>query len=88
MDQSKVITATFTSRPQMSLGPCLGGSNKEGFQFTVEGLLGGIFRVDWSANLSSWNTLVRLTNTLGKAQWLDQSAVGQEIRYYRALPGP
>src|SRR5207248_2314252 len=69
--QSKIITASFTTRPRLSLGPCLGGWREEGFQLTVTGDIGGRYRIEQSSGLTNWSLLGSFTNTYGILQVID-----------------
>src|SRR5207247_5140243 len=49
---SKIITAQFTKRPRLSLGPCLGGWRETGFQLTLTGEFGARYRIWRSSGLA------------------------------------
>src|SRR2546425_812166 len=68
MDQSKVITATFTRHSVLSLGPCSGGVRELGFQVTLSGDLAGRYQIDSSADLLHWTPFALLTNVFGSTQ--------------------
>lgn len=85
LTQSKVITANFTKRPRLSLGPCLGGWREEGFQLTLTGEFGEHYRIEQSSALENWGTLVSFTNTYGIWQMIDTAATNDTTRFYRAL---
>jgi len=86
--QSKVITANFTERPRLLLGPCLGGWREDGFQFTLTGQLGARYRIEQSSELMNWSTLASFTNTYGIWQATDLSAIAGGTRFYRAVKEP
>jgi hypothetical protein len=88
LTQSKVITANFTKRPRLSLGPCLGGWREEGFQLTLTGEFGGHYRIEQSSALENWSTLVSFTNTYGIWQMIDTTALNNATRFYRAVEEP
>jgi hypothetical protein len=88
LTQSKVITANFTQRPRLSLGPCLGGWRVEGFQLTLTGEMGGRYRIEQSSGLMNWNTLESFTNTYGIWQIMDTTATNEATRFYRAVEEP
>jgi len=88
MNQSKVITASFSRWPKLSLGPCYGGMREDGFQMTLAGELGARYELDGSVDLVHWAPMVSLTNTFGSVQFLDAGSTNQPFRFYRALPTP
>ena len=53
LTQSKVVTAQFTKRPRLSLGPCLDGWRETGFQLTLAGEFGARYRIERSSCFSS-----------------------------------
>lgn len=85
LTQSRVITANFTKRPRLSLGPCLGGWREEDFQLTLTGEFGGRYRIEQSSGLENWSTLQSLTNTFGIWQMIDTTATNDVTRFYRAV---
>ena len=88
LTQSKVITASFTKRPWLALGPCFGGEREAGFQLTLTGEFGGRYEIEQSSGLLNWSPLVSLTNTYGIWQMTDTAATNQATRFYRALEVP
>jgi hypothetical protein len=46
---------------------------------------GMAYRVEGSADLSTWRRLATVTNLTGKLQWTDPDAPGQSTRFYRAV---
>jgi hypothetical protein len=88
LTRSKVITAIFTQRPRLSLGPCLGGWREDGFQLTLTGEFDGHYRIEQSSGLTDWNTLANFTNTYGIWQMMDTTATNDTTRFYRAVEEP
>jgi len=88
LTQSKVITANFTKRPRLSLGPCLGGWREQGFQLTLASELGGRYRIEQSSGLENWSTLGSFTNASGVWQMIDTAATNNATRFYRAVEEP
>ena len=82
--QSKVITAQFTKRPRLSVGSCLGGWRESGFQLTLDGEMGGRYRIEQSSGLMDWSALGSFTNQYGIWQGID-AAPNDTRRFYRAL---
>lgn len=85
LTQSKVITANFTKRPRLSIGPCLGGWREDGFQLTLTGEMGGRYRIEQSGGLENWSALGSFTNTYGIWQMMDTTATNDTTRFYRAV---
>ena len=85
MTQSKVIAASFTSRPTLSTAPPLNRMAEQGFRFSLIGELGIACRMDGSSNLSSWVPLGWLTNDFGTSQFLDPAALTNAAQFYRAV---
>lgn len=83
---SKVITAHFTRRPRVSVGPCLGGWDDGGFRLTVTGEFGGRFRIEHSDDLEDWETLGGFTNDFGI--WQTTDATNRARRFFRAVEQP
>jgi hypothetical protein len=88
MNQRKVITANFTSRPRLFLDPCSGGFRPNGFQISLAGDLGAKYEVGISTNPPAWGALITATNTSGTLQFLDSSTSNRQQRFYRALQVP
>jgi len=88
MNQSKVITATFTSRPRIVLGPCEGGMREDDYRLTLHGDIGVRYQIDTASSLPDWAPLVSLTNVFGTAQFTDAMATNQSQRFYRARVAP
>ncbi len=85
MDQSRVVTANFTRRPRLSLGPCLGGLSEDGFQLTLNGEYGARYEIDGSTTLTDWTALATVTNLFGTVQFRDQTGTNSPYRFYRAI---
>jgi hypothetical protein len=85
MNTNKVITANFTKRPQLALGPCLGGAGEDGFQFTLRGESGAAYQILGSTNLIEWAPLGVVTNPFGTVQFKDGAGTNAGQRFYRAL---
>ena len=85
MNQSKVITASFTQHPLLSTTPPLNRMVEQGFRFSLIGELGASFRIDGSTNLLNWTSLGWITNDAGTSQFLDTTAVTNASQFYRAV---
>jgi uncharacterized repeat protein (TIGR03803 family) len=85
MNQSKVIAASFTSRPTLSTTPPLNRMAEQGFRFSLSGELGITCQIYGSSNLSGWVPLGWLTNDFGTSQFLDTAALSNAALYYRAV---
>ena len=88
MSQSKIITANFTRRPNISFGPCMGGVREDGFQLTLTGQPIAAYEIDESATLANWTPLTMLTNFFGRVQFTAPLATNQAPRFYRAVVVP
>ncbi len=88
LNQSKVITASFTANPRFTLGPCFGGMREGGYQFTLTGDIGAHYQIDTATSLPEWMPLVTITNAFGTAQFTDFSATNGVQRFYRARVVP
>jgi sugar lactone lactonase YvrE len=84
MNQSKAVIANFTARPELTLGPCLGGWSPDGFQFTLTGDIGALYSIETSANTWNWTPLVTITNHFGISQILNPFPNFQQ-RFYRVI---
>ena len=85
MNQSKVITASFTQHPLLSTAPPLNRMVEQGFRFSLIGKLGTSYRIDGSADLMNWTPLGWITNDLGTSQFLDTAAATNASQFYRAV---
>jgi len=88
LTQSKVIMASFTTRPRLSLGPCFGGWREEGFQLTLSGEFGGHYLIEGSTNAKDWTPLATLTNVFGTSQFTDVLSTNRAQQFYRAVREP
>jgi hypothetical protein len=88
MDQSKVITASFSKRPALNATPPLSGMTDQGFRFTLDGDFGSVYRVDSSTGLVNWLPLMTVTNPSGKVQVVDPGGTNAPRRFYRAMELP
>jgi hypothetical protein len=84
MDQSKVITATFTKRPSLRVGTPLEGLTEDGFRLTLFGEFGAPYTILGSTNLADWIAAGTVTNTYGIVQLTDPVATNLPFRFYRA----
>src|SRR5439155_18439402 len=84
MSQSRVVTANFSSRPQLraeTLGP-------GGFRLTLLTPRSNIWQVLGSSSLGSWLLLGTVTNLQCEVQFLDPGATALSSRLYKALLVP
>ncbi len=84
MDQSRVITATFSRRPRVDAVNCLGEIRTTPFVLSIAGELGERYEVQCSTDLMGWSPLATVTNALGTAQWSDANGTNAAQRFYRA----
>lgn len=87
MNQSKVITATFTARPRFGPPRRVGQSPNQAMRLTLVGDLGLAFRVEGSADFAQWEPVADLTNTLGTTEFTEPFATNIH-RYFRARKLP
>ena len=85
MNQSKVITASFTQHPLLSTARPLNEMVEQGFRFSLIGELGATFRIDGSTDFMNWTPLGWITNNFGTSQFLDVAAVTNALQFYRAV---
>lgn len=83
MNQSKLIYANFTAKPRL-----IGEPLPEGFRISLSGDFFAVYQLESSTNLTVWDTLAALTNTIGTVQYTDPTSVNGPQRYYRALRLP
>jgi alpha-tubulin suppressor-like RCC1 family protein len=88
MSQSRVITATFAWLARLSAAGDPASISRNGFSFALTGEPGGRYGVEASSDLAHWLPLVVLTNSLGTAQFTDQSSTNLPHRFYRAVTPP
>jgi hypothetical protein len=86
MSASKVINATFTTRPSLRVSTCLEGLVEDGFRLTVLGEFGTVYDIPASTNLSEWTVAGSVTNTYGTVQFTDPQGTSLPHRFYGATP--
>jgi hypothetical protein len=87
LNQSKIITASFSSVPSLRVNKQLGeGATPDGFRFAVVGDPSSIYQVFCSSNLTSWESMGYVTNQYGTVQLLDCGATNCVQKYYRIQP--
>jgi hypothetical protein len=87
MNQSKVITASFSSALSLRVSKQFGeGISQDGFRFAVVGDPNSIYHVFSSSNMTSWESLGYVTNQFGTVQLLDSVATNSTGKYYRIAP--
>ncbi len=87
MNQSKVITANFTSEPILRVDRTgLEGLTPAGFRLTVVSDPPSVHQILGSTNLSLWELLGTVTNNFGEAQFTDGGATNLPRRFYKAVP--
>jgi hypothetical protein len=84
LNQSKVITATFTKRPTLRANTSLEGLVDGGFRFSLIGSPGVNYLVLGSTNLSDWMVLGTAANAYGSVQFTDPSATNLPWSFYRS----
>jgi Divergent InlB B-repeat domain len=84
LNQSKVITATFTKRPTLRATTSLEGLADNGFRFSLIGYPGVSYLVLGSTNLSDWTALGTVANTYGVVQFTDPTATNWPRSFYRS----
>ncbi len=87
MNQSKIITANFTRRPNLAVAECAGAVNHDAVHLILTGEMGGRFQIYESGNLITWTPLATVTNVYGTAQFSDQTITNRPQRFYRAGAG-
>jgi hypothetical protein len=88
MDQSKIISASFTATPRFELGECASTSTASAFRLLLSGQLGKAYAIETSSNLVDWVSLAVLTNVAGLMQIEDPKMATATHRFYRALLAP
>ena len=88
LSASKVITARFTRRPTLALGPCAAPALEEAFQFLISGEPGARFLVEKTEDGQGWSALATVTNLFGIIQVSDPGATTRQLRLYRAADLP
>jgi hypothetical protein len=86
LSQSLTITANFTSHAFLRTDRRgLEGLTPDGFRFTLVSDAPSVWQILGSTNLSFWENLGAITNSLGEVQFLDPGSIGRAERLYRAL---
>jgi hypothetical protein len=87
MSAAKVVTANFTGRPSLRVDrPGLEGLTPEGFRLTLVSEPASVYEMLASTNLTVWESLGRVTNFFGEAQFTDPTASGVPGKFYKATP--
>ncbi len=87
LNQSKTLTANFTSGTALQVNPQLQeGLKPEGFRFSVLSDPGSIIEIRSSSNLISWDSLGFVTNQTGQIEFLDTNAVESTHKFYKSVP--
>jgi hypothetical protein len=87
LNQSEVITASFTGAAALRVGKQFGeGMGPGGFQFGLLSDPGSIYPILCSTNFASWTSLGYVTNQSGTAEVLDSAASNSPQRFYRIAP--
>jgi len=86
LNTNKIITASFTARPQLQISP-LDGLTPDGFRASFAGQLGTAYNVLASTDLRTWDVIATMTNMLGTVQFNDPLATNSPVRFYRAVVG-
>ena len=81
--RNKVIYAMFSRSPRLALRSCGNAGRKGGFRMVLQGSLGDMLEIDHSANLSDWDSLLVMTNSAGRFEFIDVSPP-QNRRFYRS----
>ena len=85
VNQSKIITATFTKRPWLSAASPLAGWTPDGFRFLLTGEFGAVFRIFGTASVTEWLPLGEVTNHFGTSQFADLAVTNAPYHFYRAV---
>lgn len=86
LNQSEIINANFTGGPFLRADPKLGeGLRPEGFRFSVVSDPNSVYEIRASSNLTSWQSLGFVTNSLGETQLLDTNAIRSPMKFYRLM---
>jgi len=88
LTQTRVLVAHFTKHARLVLGPCLGAWGEGGFRLTLNGELGGRYRIEGSSSLANWSVIDVFTNAFGLWQTIDPASTSSPERFYRALEEP
>ena len=89
MNQSRVITASFTKRPRLAPLLCEGVPNGDEFQLLLTGEFGGHYSIEATTNLApaapAWEPLATFTNTFGSVQFNDPFRTNWPQKFYRLI---
>ncbi|MBI5384118.1 MAG: hypothetical protein HZA90_05465 [Verrucomicrobia bacterium] len=94
MDQRRVITASFTQRPRLSLPRWFGDLRQDGCPLLIGGELQELYVVEGATNLtslsspSSWSPLATVESPFGVVQWFDSQVTNAAQRFYRVRKWP
>ena len=84
MDTSKTIRARFSTRPRLVVNHCPGWMPGDALRLILMSELGQACRIESSADLVTWTTLLQVTNGYGTTQLKDSDSANS-ARFYRAL---
>ena len=85
MNQSQIITATFSTLPSLQVGTAIDGMFENGFMLTLNGEFGVQYQILNSTNLATWTPLGTVTNTFGESQFLDANGTNAPLGFYRLM---
>ena len=83
MNSNKVITASFTQRPQLLADGSREALRQDGFRLTLTGDIGAVYQIFVSTDLIGWTLLDTVTNDWGTVQYTDKAATNLPSRFYR-----
>ncbi len=87
MNQSKVVTATFSAKPSLRVSLATVEGANQGVRLTLKGEVGIAYRIDDSKDFDEWTPVTILTNMLGIVQF-DEPVGTNSYRFFRASPLP
>ena len=86
LSQSLTITANFTSHAFLRTDRRgLEGLTPDGFRFTLVSDAPSVWQILGSTNLSFWESLGAIANSLGEVQFSDPGSTGRAERLYRGV---
>jgi hypothetical protein len=89
LSQSLTITGNFTSHAFLRTDRRgLEGLTPDGFRFTLVSDAPSVWQILGSTNLSFWESLGAITNSLGEVQFTDPGSAGRAERLYRGVQQP
>jgi len=89
LSQSLTITANFTSHALLRTDRHgLEGLTPDGFRFTLISDAPSVWQILGSTNLSFWENLGTVTNSVGEVQFTDPGSVSRAERLYRGVHQP